>query len=116
MIELTYHQNGDYLIPDLELPPEPRPLGKYGRMRREYLKKHRPILFNSLVSTGKLHTHLLEIEEAARNRLEQMIPELMKANNVTEALKASDPLRWTGEMNNLKAQAEEAIHTELVYS
>ena len=87
MSELTYHQNGDYLIPELELPAEPRPLGKYGRMRREYLKAHRPILYNSLVATGKLHTHLLEIEEAARSRLGQMMPELMEVNNVTEAFK-----------------------------
>ncbi|MCL1855546.1 MAG: TnpV protein [Clostridia bacterium] len=116
MSELTYHQNGDYLIPDLELPAEPRPLGKYGRMRREYLKEHRPILFSSLVATMTLHTHLLEIEETARTRLDRMMPELMKANNVTEALKAADPLRWTGEMNNLKALAEEAILTDLVYS
>ena len=114
MNELTYHRDGDYLIPDLELLDEPRPLGKYGRMCREHLKKHRPILFSSLVATGKLHTHLLEIEDAARTRLEQMMPELMKANNVTEALKAAAPLRWAGEMNNLKAQAEEVILAELV--
>ncbi|MCL1855066.1 MAG: TnpV protein [Clostridia bacterium] len=116
MSELTYHQNGDYLIPDLELPDEPRPLGKYGRMRREFLKEHRPISYSSLVATVKLHTHLLEIEDAARLRLEQMMPVLMEMNNVTEGLKAADPLRWVGEMNNLKAQAEEVILTELVYS
>ncbi|MCL1855453.1 MAG: TnpV protein [Clostridia bacterium] len=115
MNELTYHRNGDYLIPDLTLETAPT-LGRYGRMRRAYLKEHHPILFNSLVSTGELHTHLLEIEETARSRLELMMPRLMEANNMTEALKAADPLRWTGEMNNLKAQAEETILTELVYS
>lgn len=116
MSELTYHRNGDYLIPDLELEAEQTPLGKYGRMRREFIKEHRPILFNSLVVTGKLHSHLLEIEEAARNRLEQLMPQLAAANNVTESLKATDQMRWVGMMNNLKAQAEEVILTELVYS
>ena len=116
MNELTYHRNGDYLIPDLELDKEQTPLGKYGRMRREFIKEHRPILYNSLVVTGKLHPHLLETEESARNRLELLMPQLAAANNMTESLKAADPLRWTGMMNNLKAQAEEMILTELVYS
>ena len=116
MNELTYHRNGDYLIPDLKLEGEQTPLGKYGRMRREFIKEHRPILYNSLVVTGKLHPHLLETEESARNRLELLMPQLAAANNMTESLKAADPLRWTGMMNNLKAQAEEMILTELVYS
>ena len=115
MSELTYHPNGDYLVPDLTVAAA-SPLGKYGRMRRTYLKQHRTILFNSLISTGKLHTHLLEIEEVAKNRLEQIMPALMKTYNVTEAMKASDPMRWVGTMNNLKAQAEEVILTELVYN
>lgn len=116
MSELAYHENGDYLIPDLEAPEATQPLGKYGRMRRGYLMENQPILFNSLVVTGKLHPHLLEIDQAARLRLEQLMPLLAEANSVTEALKAADPLRWTGEMNSLKAQAEEIILSELVYS
>lgn len=94
----------------------PQPLSKYGRMRRRYLQAQRPILFHSLVVTGELHPHLLEIEQAARSRLEQMLPELMAAQGATERLKASDPMAWTGLMNNLKAQAEETILTELVHS
>ena len=115
MSNLTYQQNGDYQIPNLTLETAP-PLGKYGRMRRTFLEKHRTILFNSLISTGKLHTHLLETEEAARKRLEQIMPQLMEANSVTEALKAANPMLWTGMMNNLKAQAEEMILSELVNS
>lgn len=92
------------------------PLGKYGRMRKDYLKEHRPVLWNSLLLSERLYPHLREIDEAANNRLEQMMPELMKSAGVTEALKASDPMKWVGLMNMLKAQAEETILTELVFS
>lgn len=111
------HRSGDYLIPDLSLTEQPQvPLGKYGRMRKDYLKEHRPVLWNSLLLSERLYPHLREIDEAANNRLEQMMPELMKSAGVTEALKASDPMKWVGLMNTLKAQAEETILTELVFS
>ena len=117
MSELTYTKNGDYLIPDLTLEQQPEaPLGKYGRMRRNYLKEHRPVLWNSLLLTEKLYPHLREIDETANRRLEQMMQELTAKNGLTEQMKASDPLKWTGLMNNLKAQAEETILTELIYS
>ena len=112
MSELTYTRSGDYLIPDLSLTEQPQaPLGKYGRMRKDYLKEHRPVLWNSLLLSEKLYSYLREIDEAANNRLEQMMPA-----GVTEALKASDPMKWVGLMNTLKAQAEETILTELVFS
>ena len=114
---MTYIQNGDYLISALKLSQQPeKPLGKYGRMRKDYLKEHRPVLWNSLLLSERLYPHLREIDEAANNRLEQMMPELMKSAGVTEALKASDPMKWEGLMNTLKAQAEETILTELVFS
>ena len=117
MSELTCTQNGDYLIPDLSLSEQPQtPLGKYGRMRKNYLKEHRPVLWNSLLLSEKLYPHLREIEEAANNRLELMMPELMKSAGVTEEQKASDPMKWAGLMNTLKAQAEEVILAELVFS
>lgn len=117
MEELTYTKNGDYLIPDLSLTPQPEtPLGKYGRMRRTYLKEHRPILWNRLILSEELYPHLREIDTAAHNRLEQMMPELVKAAGATEELKASDPMKWVGLMNNCKAQAEEIILNELIYS
>ena len=119
MTELTYTKNGDYLIPDLtlsETPEDARPLGKYGRLRRSYLQEHRPGLYSRLVLSEKLFSHLWEIDETANRRLEQMMPELMKSAGVTEALKASDPMKWVGLMNTLKAQAEETILTELVFS
>ena len=116
MSELTYRQNGDYQIPNLTVEETARPLGKYGRMRQTFLKENRPILFNALVTSGKLYPHLLETEDAARSRMELMLPEMMKEAGATEALKASDPMKWVGLMNSLKAQAEEIIANELIYS
>ena len=117
MSELTYTKNGDYLVPGLSLSQqEEQPLGKYGRMRKAYLKEHRPVLWSSLILSEQLYPHLREIDETANSRLEQMMSELMKAAGVTESLKASDPMKWAGLMNTLKAQAEEVILTELVYS
>ena len=117
MNELTYTRSGDYWIPDLSLSQQERkPLGKYGRMRKKYLQEHRPVLWNSLILSEKLYPHLREIDETANKRLEQMMPGLMQSAGVTEALKASDPMKWVGLMNSLKAQAEEVILTELIYA
>ena len=114
---LTYTRFGDYKIPDLTLSEaENKPLGKYGRMRKRYLQKHRPVLWNSMILSEKLYPHLRKIDEAANARLEKLMSELMKQNGVTESLKASDPMKWTGLMNNLKAQAEEIIFDELIYN
>ena len=117
MIELSYQQNGDYLIPSLTTGiQEVTPLGRYGRMRKTYLKEHRPVLYNRLVLNGSLNSHLLETDQAAQIRLDEMMSKLTVANGVTEALKATNPMRWVGLMNSLKAQAEEIILTELVFS
>ena len=114
---LKYTQNGDYLIPNLTLSEtETKPLGKYGRMRKKYLQEHRPVLWNSMILSESLYPHLREIDEAVNRRLELMMPELMKQNGVTESLKASDPMKWTGLMNNLKNQAEEVILAELIHA
>ena len=114
---LNYTRNGDYLIPNLTLSEtEMKPLGKYGRMRKQYLQEHRPVLWNTMILSEKLYPHLREIDETANRRLEQLMPELMKQNGVTESLKERDPMKWVGLMNNLKAQAEEAILNELIYS
>ena len=76
---MNYIQNGDYQIPDLKLSEQPeKPLGKYGRMRKAYLKEHRPILYNQLLMSEKLYPHLLEIDETAQSRLEQLMPQLAK--------------------------------------
>lgn len=114
---LTYTRNGDYLIPDLSLSEQPKkPLGKYGRMRKTYLKDHRPILYNRLLMSEKLYPHLLEIDRTANSRLEQLMPKLAQAAGVTEELKARDMMQWVGLMNSCKAQAEEILLAELINS
>ena len=116
MKELTYSRCGDYYIPDLKLSEQAEtPIGKYGRMQKQYLKKHRPILYNSLILQERLYPHLLEIDKAANERMDTLVPQLMKVAGVDEALKAADQMRWVGLMNALKAQAEEMILAELIF-
>lgn len=114
--KLTCTQNGDYFLPNIVLTEAATGnIGKYGRMRKCYLQAHRPGLYNRLLLLEKLQAHLLEINQAARQRLEVMLPRLAAEAGATEALKACDPLKWAGLMNTCKAQAEEAILSELVY-
>ena len=114
---LTYTKNGDYLIPNLILSEQQsKPLGKYGRMRKSYLKEHRPILYNQLLMSEKLYPNLIEIDETAQTRLEQMMPQLTKEAGATEELKTTDPMKWVGLMTTCKAQAEEILLAELINS
>lgn len=114
---LTYSRNGDYLIPDLKLTEQPEtPLGKYGRMRKTYLKEHRPILYNQLLMSEKLYPHLLEIDQTANSRLELLMQSLAQSAGATEELKARDMMQWVGLMNSCKAQAEEILLVELINS
>ena len=116
MNELTYTRCGDYYIPDLKLSEQPEaPIGKYGRMRHRYLKEHRPGLYSSLILSEKLYPHLLEIDQAAQERMDAMLPHMMKVAGVTEELKARDPMRWVGLMNTLNVQVEETIFQELIF-
>ena len=114
--ELTYTKNGEYWIPDLTAAEQPMELSKYGRMREWFLKEHRTITYNNLLLSGKLTAHLMEIDRAAVNRMEEIMPELAKRAGATEALKATNPMRWVGLMNTCKAQAEEIVMNELIYS
>ncbi|MCD7814471.1 MAG: TnpV protein [Lachnospiraceae bacterium] len=114
-MELTYRQNGDYLIPNITLKETSRePLGKYGRMRRTFLKEHRPILYTDLSMTEQLFPHLREIDETAHRRVEQLMAELLEKNPAPD--KMTQQMSWVAHMNTLKAQAEEIVLTELVYS
>ena len=112
---LNYTKVGDYLLPNLTLSqPQPQePLGKYGRMRRTYLKEQRPVLYNTMLLNGTLYPHLLEVEQAAENQKQQMMDELLKQNPAPD--KAQHQMQWVQHMNSLKAQTEETILTELVY-
>ena len=112
----TYRQEGDYLIPNLVLPDEPEyQIGKYGRMRRSYLKEHRPVLYASLLTSGTLHRHLAEIDQACNERMEIIVPAMAKQEGVTETLKAADQMEWVRRMNSIRNRAEEIVLTELVY-
>ena len=112
----TYRQEGDYLIPNLALPDEPEyQIGKYGRMRRSYLKKHRPVLYASLLTSGTLHRHLAEIDQACNERMAIIVSNMARQEDMTEALKAADQMEWVRRMNNIRSRAEEIVLTELVY-
>ena len=111
---VTYSTVGDYQLPNLTLSQPQKPLGKYGRMRRTYLMQHRPVLYNSMLLNGSLHPHLLEVEQTAENQKQQMMTELLKANPAPD--KATNQMAWVQHMNSLRAQTEETILTELIYS
>ena len=114
-MEMSYTMRGDYLLPDLTLPEQPS-IGKYGMLRKSYLKNHRRATYTSLLLSGKLMEHLSEIDATAREHVEQMTTQMAKTEGATEAMKAADPMRWTGLMNNLKHSAEETVLTELIYN
>ena len=107
---------GDYYIPDLKLPKENRPIGKYGRMHRDYLREHNPVMFDDLVLTGRLWTYLADLNEQAENRMQLMIQQMQEAEAVTEALKASDQLAWVQAMNSILNRAEEILREELIFA
>ena len=115
-MNISYIRAGDFFLPDLKLPEETRPIGKWGRMHRDYLKEHRPIRFNNLVLSGNLWTYLADLNAQAQQRMETLITQMQSAEGITEALKAADPLGWTQCMNNITARAEEIIREELIYN
>ena len=113
----TYRQEGDYLIPNLVLPDtSDYKIGKYGRMRRSYLKEHRPSLYSTLVLDGILFKHLAEIDQACNERMETIISAMVKQEGVTEALKAADQMEWVRRKNSIHNRAEEIVLSELVYA
>lgn len=112
---IDYILVGGYYIPDLRLPEENRPIGRYGRMHRDYLKEVHPARYNDLLLAGKLPTYLADLNEQAENRLEIIIQQMKQAENVTEQLKAKQQMEWVGRMNSICHRAEEIILSELVY-
>ena len=112
---IDYILVGDYYIPDLKLPEENRPIGRYGRLHREYLKQEHPARYNSLILTGTLWTYLADLNEQAEERLNLIIEQMKAAEGVTEELKARNQLEWVGRMNNIRNRAEEIINSELIY-
>ncbi|MEE0515140.1 MAG: TnpV protein [Emergencia sp.] len=113
----TYRQVGDYLIPNLVLPDTGNyQIGKYGRMRRSYLKEYRKILYNNYVLEGTLFKHLAEIDQACNERMKNIVSAMSKQEGVTEALKAANQMEWVRRMNSIRSRAEEIVLTELVYA
>jgi hypothetical protein len=113
----TYRQVGDYFIPNRVLPDDGNyQIGKYGCMRRRYLKEHRKILYNNYVLEGTLFKHLAEIDQACNERIETIVSAMAKQEGVTESLKAADQMEWVRRINSIRNRAEEIILTELVYA
>ena len=111
---VTYSTVGDYQLPNLILNQPRKPLGKYGRLRRTYLKQHRPVLYHTMLMNGSLYPHLMEVEQTAESRMQQTMEQLLKQDPAPD--KAQNQLMWVQHMNSLKAQAEELVLTELIYS
>ena len=112
----TYRQVGDYFIPNITLPDDGEyQIGKYGRMRRSYLKEYRKILYNNYVLEGTLFKHLAEIDQACNERIENIISAMAKQEGVTEALKATNQMEWVRYMNSIRNRAKEIIKTELIF-
>ena len=114
-MKMDYTLAGDYYIPNLELPQESRPIGKWGRIHRRYLETHHPIRYNQLILSGTLWTYLADLNEQALVRMETLIEQLKTAEGVTESLKANDPMAWVQKMNSIRARAEEIIREEIIY-
>ena len=111
---LSYTQTGDYLLPNLTLHQPKTPLGKYGRMRLSFLRQQHPALYNTMLLNGTLYPHLMELEQTAESRMQQTMEQLLKQDPAPD--KAQNQLMWVQHMNSLKAQAEELVLTELIYS
>lgn len=112
---IRYQLEGDYYLPVLELPEENRPIGRWGRLHKEYLKNHRPVLYQSLLLSGKLYTVLADLNEQATERCSFIIRQMAEAEGITEELKANDPMRWVQGMNSIRSRAEEIIQAEMIY-
>ena len=114
---IQYHKSGDYYLPNLTIEDQKmQALGKYGRMRKNYLKEHRPILYSNMLLEGKLFPHLAEIDQACEDRMELLVLQMAKHEDVNEALKASDQMAWVSRMYSIRSRAEEIILHELVYT
>ena len=116
-MEVTYTMQGDYQLPNL-LPPQEEPvlLGKYARIRKRFLQEHRKITYTNLLTSGKLNSHLAEIQQTAQRRMEEIVAQMAKAEGMTEELKARDQMKWVQMKNNLQNAAEEMVLAELIYN
>ena len=114
-MKIDYIPVGDFYIPNLELPQQSRPIGKWGRMHRRYLETYHPIRFNQLILSGTLWTYLADLNKQAQTRMETLMEQMKTAEGVTESLKAADPMAWVQRMNSIRARAEEIVREEIIY-
>ena len=113
---LDYVLVGDYYIPDIQLGDvDERPIGRWGRVHRDYLRDNRPIVYNELLLSGRLHTALADLNEQAQQRLELIIRQMQENEGITEALKRQDTMLWVQSMNSIRSRAEEIVLSEIVY-
>ena len=114
MEQITYIKTGDYYIPDWKFPEEHRPIGRWGRMHRDYLKEHRPVVFNQLVLSGNLWTYLANINEQAQQRMELLVKQMMASEGVTEELKDRNQMEWVQRLNHIQNCSEQIIICEII--
>ena len=112
---IQYSLSGDYYLPDLKLEPESRPIGRWGRMHRDYLKEHRPVLFNQLVLSGNLWSYLADINEQAQLRIDTLIRQIINAEGITEKTKESNQMYWVLSIDYAQNLAKEFVLNELIY-
>ncbi|MEE1139156.1 MAG: TnpV protein [Acutalibacteraceae bacterium] len=115
--KIQYRRVGDYLIPNLILPPEEANirLGKWGKLHKDYLLKHKKVLFTTLLTQGKLYQHCAEVETQARDMFDILVEQIKKVEGVTEQLKAENQMMWVYKLNNIQSQAREIVCNELIY-
>ena len=116
MGQIKYIKTGDYYIPDWKLPEEHRPIGRWGRMHRDYLKEYRPVVFNQLVLSGNLWTYLADINEQAKQRIDVLVKQMMVAEHINEDLKESNSMTWVQLLNNIHVRANEYILNDLIFA
>lgn len=110
----TYHQEGDHFLPDLA-PPESLPIGIWGQRRRHYLKTQREPVYTALLLSGKLDSHLAEIDQQAEEMFFQLVEQMAQREGITEQFKSENQMEWVGQMNNVRNRVEEIIYSELIY-
>ena len=113
--DIRYDLKGNVYLPELELPEESRPIGRWGRLHKEYLKTNRPVLYNALLLSGRLYTLLADLNEQASERCSLIVRQMAQAEGVTEELKANDSMCWVQAMNSIRSRAEEIIKAEMIY-
>ena len=114
-MKLTYHWEGDYLIPDLVAPDAPR-IGIWGERRRQFLRRHQKPLYDAMLMKGTLNAHLEEIDRHAEEMLDRLVDQMAEKEDVAEALKASDQILWVQRMNNIRERAEDVVINDLIYA